>query len=84
MKLGDTVKDSITGFEGIMIAETKWIDGCTRAGIQPTTLMDGLPIPERWFDVQRVKVIEEKTATESSGDLGGIENDPRRCNDPSS
>ena len=33
-ELGEQVKDTITGFQGVIIAKTKWLNGCVRYGIQ--------------------------------------------------
>lgn len=35
---GDKVKDSVTGFEGIIVCTTNWLNGCTRYGVQPDKL----------------------------------------------
>ncbi len=57
-QLGDTVKDSISGFEGVVIGITEWIYGCRRCGVQPKILHDGKPIPAEWFDSPQLHVIE--------------------------
>ena len=33
--LGDEVKDTITGFKGIVVARTEWLNGCARVTVQP-------------------------------------------------
>lgn len=38
MNLGDRVKDKLTGFSGVIVAMTRWINGCERAAIQPEKL----------------------------------------------
>lgn len=50
VKLGDRVKDSITGFAGIAIARCEYLNGCVRVSIQPVKLKDGKPIDELWVD----------------------------------
>jgi hypothetical protein len=53
LKLGDHVKDRITGFGGIAIARTDWLYGCTRYGVQSEELdKDGTPVEVQWFDEQ--------------------------------
>ena len=59
IKLGDKVKDPITGFEGIAIGKTEHLHGCTGIGILPQELHDGKAIDTHWFDEPRVEVIEE-------------------------
>lgn len=63
IKLGDRVKDTITGFEGIATGHIKYITGCDQFSVKPTKLdKDGLPIKTYWFDVLRLKKIEEKVS----------------------
>lgn len=61
IKLGDRVKDKVTGFEGIAIGRTQWFTGCDTIGITPTILKDGKTIDAEWFDINRIKKVEEKT-----------------------
>lgn len=59
IKLGDRVRDKVTGFEGIAIGRSTWLYGCERIGIEPTTLDDGgLPIEPVFFDEQRILLVE--------------------------
>lgn len=56
IKLGDRVADNITGFQGIVIAITYWLNGCTRCGVQSTELEKGLPPEPQWFDTPQLKI----------------------------
>ena len=58
--LGDKVKDSITGFSGIVVGITTWLYGCKTVGIQPQELKDGQPIEAKWIDDGRVIKIDDK------------------------
>lgn len=83
IKLGSRVKDSITGFEGIAVARTEWLYGCSRITIESTKLdiANGEPIPLHSFDEQRVVLIEEKepqVSPASSAKTGGSYPDPER------
>lgn len=57
---GDKVKDRVTGFTGIVIGITTWLNGCIRAGIQSEAFRDGLPIDPYWVDVGQLEVLEQK------------------------
>ena len=60
IKLGSRVQDIYTGFEGMAVAKTEWLNGCVRIGIQPTELdKDGKIQEEVWFDEQQVKVVKK-------------------------
>lgn len=41
VELGDLVKDEVTGFKGIAIGITRWLNGCERVTIQPPVEKDG-------------------------------------------
>ena len=40
LKLGQKVKDSISGFEGITIARAEYLNGCKSWQVAPTRLKD--------------------------------------------
>lgn len=76
-ELGEMVKDTITGLEGVVIGKTKWISGCVRYGLQPKGLKDGIPLDEQWFDEQRLEQIEAAVAPAArKPGPGGPQNDP--------
>lgn len=56
--LGDEVKDDITGFSGIIIARTDWINGCQRYTVQPKTLTKEGGIKEtQTIDVEQLTLV---------------------------
>ena len=55
--LGDTVKDRITGFEGVAIARSEYLDGTRSVCIQGRKLIDGIPAKLQWVDVARVSLV---------------------------
>ena len=59
IKLGQRVRDKITGFEGVVVCRTEWLNGCTRLGVQATTLKDGKPLEAEHFDEEQVEVVED-------------------------
>jgi len=52
-KLGDKVKDSITGFDGVAVGRAEYLYGCVRVLVESSELKDGQPI-DCWFDEQRL------------------------------
>lgn len=56
IKLGDKVKDSITGFEGIVIGVSTWITGCDQYCVAPKA-PKGDYKESVWFDEGRLKVV---------------------------
>jgi hypothetical protein len=85
IKLGMELKDSITGFAGVAINRTEWLNGCVRIGIQPRELHEGKPIEYQVFDVQQLELVaggflDEKASkvSRSGGDRPTI----KRATDP--
>lgn len=62
--LGDVAKDRITGFEGVVVAVTQWLNACRRATLQPRTLKEGTVIPADSFDVEQLEIVERAAFTE--------------------
>jgi len=88
LKMGNIVRDTITGFQGIMIGRTDWLYGCSRIGIEPTDLdKDGKPRDPAWFDEQRIVTVEDRSppvSPESRATTGGPRDDgASRRADPS-
>lgn len=59
--LGDKVKDTITGYEGVVMAVAFHIHGCKRVLVEPIKLgKDGLLADNAWWmDEPRVKVVKK-------------------------
>ena len=87
IKLGDKVRDNITGFQGIAIARTSWLHGCDRITIQPDkTDKDGKPLDAMTFDEQQVELVKAqpvKVSQHASNAPGGPRRDPGRSRSPS-
>lgn len=59
IELGDKVKDIITGFEGIVVAKTEWLNGCVRCNIQPQKLKDGKMLDTETIDEQQLRIVKK-------------------------
>jgi hypothetical protein len=79
--LGDKVRDKVTGYTGIAIAYTVWLNGCVRWHIQPRIGEDGrMPLGEAFDEIQ-LEVLEKEAvpsvevssevATRETGGPGG-------------
>lgn len=69
--LGDEVKDIVTGFTGIAIARTEWINKCVRYGVQSQNLRDGKPLEASWFDSEQLQVIKPAAVVIQKEKTGG-------------
>ena len=56
--LGDVVRDTITGFEGVVCAKTEWLNGCVRVQVQPKQLREGKPIEAHTFDIEQLELVK--------------------------
>ena len=82
INLGDLAKDTVTGFEGICIARTEWLNGCARITLQPKGLdKDGKPIESHCFDEMQLKLVKAKSY-KPARDTGGPRPSPQRRADP--
>jgi hypothetical protein len=56
--LGDKARDIVTGFSGVVTAQTRYLSGHVRVAIQSESLdRDGKAIEPEWFDIEQVVVI---------------------------
>jgi hypothetical protein len=84
IKLGDRVRDEITGFTGIAIGITEFQHGCTRVGVKSQELHEGKPINAEWFDEPQLKVIKKEVVKRGSRRTGGpMPSTPQKRKDPS-
>lgn len=54
-ELGETLKDIITGFHGVVMGRTQYATGCNHYGLVSRDLdKDGKPKDWQWFDESRL------------------------------
>lgn len=77
MKLGDTLRDKITGFTGVAVSVHEYLHGCRRFSLQPTDLRDGKPVETHSFDEPQLEIIADGGVAPKSGNTpGGPRDDP--------
>ena len=58
IKLGQEVRDRVTGFQGIVVVIANHLYGCVRIGVQPQGMdKDGRKFDDAFFDVSALEVI---------------------------
>jgi hypothetical protein len=93
ISLGDKVKDKISGFTGIAIGQTTWLNGCVRITVQGPTDKDGKLTQSECFDIQQLEVVKSEffkpailqdvaIAQEQRRRTGGPMPAPQRQRDP--
>jgi hypothetical protein len=59
IKLGDEVKDMISGYRGIAVAVTTWLNGCVRVTIQPEGVTkEGATRAAESFDEEQLQLVK--------------------------
>lgn len=82
INVGDEAKDRITGFHGIVVARTEWLNKCVRISIQPRELREGKPIEAQTFDEEQVEVTKPAVVTTTKvRQTGGPTPEPARRRD---
>lgn len=71
--LGRQGKDTVTGFEGIIISQHQYLTGCTQYGLQPKIKEDGSLPEAKYFDATRVQVFGEAVNISGTEESPGCE-----------
>lgn len=84
IKLGDLAKDKITGFKGIVISRTDWLNGCVRFMLQSQKLQkEGMPQPAETFDEQQLVLLKSNQYGFDQQPVGGPKPSPKLPKTPS-
>lgn len=80
INLGDLARDTITGFTGVAVSKTEWLNGCVRVQLQNQKLHEGKPVEGQVFDIEQMELVEPRKvkADPSGGDRPSI----ARARDP--
>ena len=71
VKLGDKVKDKVTGFKGVVVSIHNYLNGCARLTVQPKLKKDGTMPGTETFDEPQLQVITKGLHTQGSTATGG-------------
>jgi len=59
VELGDEVKDKVSGYKGVVICISRWINGCRRVTAQARELKDGAPVHTLCEDIEQWEVLKK-------------------------
>ncbi len=76
IKLGQKVRDKITGFEGIATSKVEYINGCIQFCIRPKIDKDGKMVDGEYIDIAQIEAIEERKTKKVKPSGGGTRNKP--------
>lgn len=72
IELGDKAKDTVTGYTGIAVARTEWINGCARITLMPDKLnKDGGLQQQETFDEPQLVLVKHGVVKRGAPDTGG-------------
>ncbi len=71
IKFGDKVRDKVSGFVGIVVAKTEFINGCIQWNVMPKAGKDGKMPEEIGIDEGSLEVIITKIKKIKKKDTGG-------------
>jgi hypothetical protein len=66
VKLGETVRDAISGLEGVSTGRFEYLFGCTRIMVQPRDHKDGKPAEGAVIDEQQLVVLDRPNILETT------------------
>lgn len=81
-QLGDEVKDSVSGFRGVVVAVTDWLNGCKRITVQPPIKKDGTLPGTETFDAEQINVVHAGRVKATPSLTGGPKQNPARHPQP--
>lgn len=82
IKLGQKARDIVSGFTGVAVARTEWMNGCTRVTLQPPIDKDGKMLDQHTFDEPNLVVVEDTPSVNHDANRGGPRPEPQRARDP--
>lgn len=81
VKLGQKVRDTISGVEGVAVARTEWLYGCVRVTIQPEGSKDGKPYD--YFNADEPQLVAARAPEKANPQKGhGPRPDAQRAASP--
>jgi len=77
--LGDKVRDTVTGFVGIITGISFWLNGCVQCGVKPPVDKDGKVLDAEWFDDQQLEIVKAERKRAAPAETGGPQRDAPRA-----
>lgn len=78
IKLGNKVKDIVTGYEGIAVSKVEYLNGCVQYCVKPKIDADGKMPEGQYIDVQQLRFVESGLEELEISPTGGVMSDTPR------
>lgn len=59
-ELGDTLRETVTGFKGVVMVRAEYSTGCIHYGLQSSKLKDGVMQDWYWLDASRLELVKSR------------------------
>lgn len=69
--LGDKVKDKVSGFTGIAVSRTVYLNGCIQIGVTPKVAKTSDDIKTYYIDEPQLEIIQSKKVNVKEKETGG-------------
>ena len=76
-QLGNTAKDVITGFQGVVIVKCQYLTGCSQSLLVPRANQDG-EVKTMWVDDDRLEAVDTPTIVLPTKTSNGPDRAPSR------
>lgn len=78
-KLGEVLRDKITGYIGVVMGRTEYMTGCTHYGLlSPELTKDGKIAEYEWIDESRLELTKKQAVRREGPSRSGPEQNPAR------
>jgi len=77
VRLGQRVRDVVTGFEGIVVSRVEYLSGCVQYCVKPHVGEDGKMLEGEYIDEQRIEIVGDGK-TVIAAPTGGVMSDTPR------
>lgn len=71
IKLGQKVRDTISGLEGVAVVKSEFLYGCVRFGVQPQVVHEGKPADWVYVDEPQLEIVKNTPAPKLEGPPAG-------------
>lgn len=69
--LGKKVRDTVSGFEGIITSRVEYINGCVQFCVTPKVVKDNIRPDSEYIDEAQIEIIKEEKVEIESKRTGG-------------
>jgi len=59
IQLGQAVRDTLTGYQGIAVGRAVYLTSCAKVAVQSRVTADGQPVEREWIDEPLLEVCEQ-------------------------